>query len=597
MRAFTRSILALSAAVAAAAVLTGDASLAQGGGSQVIVRAVSRDGQPLLDLKPGEISIRVDGNEREVKALELKRPAETAAASPAAPAAPTPSPAPLPPPYAVNAGGDAGGSGGRELLLLVDDEGIAPGREDVVRQAITALVGTLTPADRVGLVAMKPGGLNVPPSTRHAAVIETLPKMIGTGSSGENAVNLACRTKPIFGTLEGLLRGAPPYRTLVFFSPGLAPVSADRMRTRGSDENNLCQIRSNDLEALSRAAAASAAEFIVVHHGEGLANSANLSSVQTGLENVAGTTGAEMVRLTGSGETAGMRIGRTAGFYYVATLEGDGSGPVRRVDARVSREGVRVTARPMSASSGETVKAGSPRDMIRVMTVLRDVTIRAAGFVSRMPPPAQNADAKQPGSTDLKVLALFEPDDPTVKLSAAIIGLFDEKGTLKAQWTAQPNELSGSPVIAALMAAPGRYRMRVAATDTSGKGGTTDYDLTVQLPEAPPLKMSNMLLGVGQGGFAPRLAFTAADAAAIGMIELYDLPAQAKIDTTFEILKGTEVMGSGQGTVGNGPGGARITYGGFGIATLEPGDYTMRATINVDGKQAGVATRTLRKLR
>ena len=140
--------------------------------------------------------------------------------------------------------------------------------------------------------------------------------------------------------------------------------------------------------------------------------------------------------------------------------------------------------------------------------------------------------------------------------------------------------------------------MRVAATDAAGKGGTTDYDLDVQLPDAPPVKTSNMLLGVGQGGFSPRLAFTAADAAAIGFIEIYGVAKDAKVETTFEILKGEEAMGSGQGTVGGGGGeDARIAYGGFGIATLEPGDYTMRATINIDGKRAGVATRTLRKLK
>jgi hypothetical protein len=580
-------------AAAAATVVADDAPSAQAsGGSQVVVRAVSRDGQPLLDLKPGEVSIRVDGNEREVKALELKRPAEAAPAG-AAPAAPAPAAAALPPPYAINGGGDAGGGGGRELILLVDDEGIAPGRENGVRQAITALVGTLSPADRVGLMAMKQGGLNVPLSAQHGAVLEALPKVIGTGSSGETAVNLACRTKPMLGTLEGLFRGAPPQRTIVFFSPGIAPVTADQMRTRSGDENTLCQIRSNDMENLSRAAAASPAEFIVVYHSEGLANSANISSSQSGLENVAGTTGGEVVRLTGTGESAGTRVGQSAGFYYVATLEGGGSGQVRRVDARVNRDGVRVTARPMTAASAETAKAGSPRDMIRTLTVFREVTIRAAGFVSRMP-----ADGKQQNPNDLKVVALFEPDDPTLKLSAAMIGLFDDKGSLKAQWTAQPNELSRSPVIAALTVAPGHYRMRVAATDTNGKGGTTDYDLTAQLPEAPPLKMSNMLLGVGQGGFAPKLAFTSADAAAIGLIEMYNVAKDAKIEATFEVLKGTEVMGSGQGTVGNGPGDdARIAYGGFGIATLEPGDYTMRATINVDGKQAGVATRTLRKLK
>jgi hypothetical protein len=226
--------------------------------------------------------------------------------------------------------------------------------------------------------------------------------------------------------------------------------------------------------------------------------------------------------------------------------------------------------------------------MIRVPTVYRDVPIRAAAFVSR-----------QQGAKDLKVVAIFEPEDASAKLSAAMVGLFDAKGTLKAQWTAQPAELGRSPVIAALTAAPGKYRMRVAATDASGKGGTTDYDLDVGLPDAPPVKLSHMLLGVGEGGFAPRLAFTAADAAAIGFIEIYGVSKDAQVETTFEIVKADgEVMGSGQGTVVAGPGDdARIAYGGFGLATVEPGDYTLRATIKVDGKPAGVASRTLRRLK
>lgn len=40
---------------------------------------------------------------------------------------------------------------------------------------------------------------------------------------------------------------------------------------------------------------------------------------------------------------------------------------------------------------------------------------------------------------------------------------------------------------------------------------------------------------------------------------------------------------------------SRIVIGGFDIATLEPGDYTMRAKISVGGKLAGTASRTLRK--
>jgi hypothetical protein len=592
MRVLTRSSLVPFAFAIAATSMVADArSQAQTGTSQVIVRAVNRDGRPVLDLKAGDVSVRVDGADREVKALELVRPAE----GNAAPAAPTPAPAPasnLPPPYAINAGGESGPGGGRELLLLVDDEGIAPGREEPVRQSITTLVGALTPSDRVGLMAMKQGGLNVPPTTQHAAVLSALPKIIAIGSTSETANSLACRTKVMLGTLGGLLRAAPPQRTIVLFSPGMATVSADTMRTGGSASNagdtSLCQIRSNDLEELTRTAATSPAELFVVYHSEGMANSANLSSGQAGLENVTGTSGGEMLRLTGAGEIAAKRIADSAGYYYLATLEGTSNAPARRVDARVSRDGLRVSARPMMAAPATaTGKAGTPRDMIRVATVYREVVVRAAGFVSR-----------QAGAADLKVVALFEPDDPSVKLTAAMVGLFDEKGSLKAQWTAQPNELSRSPIVAALTAAPGKYRVRVAATDVSGKGGTTDFDLAVQLPDAPPVKTSTMLLGVGQGGFAPKLAFTSSDAAAIGLIEIYNVPKEAKVETTFEILKGDEVMGSGQGTVGAGPGeDARLAYGGFGVATLEPGDYTMRATVNIDGKPAGTTTRTLRKLK
>lgn len=588
MRGWTRAAtvsVVLGAVVATAGVPAAGRGTQDAGGARVVVRAVTSDGQPVLDLKASDVSIRIDGRDRKVTALELVRPSAASAPTAAAPAAPPPSN--LPAPYASNAAASAGATGGRELLILIDDEGIGTGREEPVRQAVTQLVQSLSPADRVGLLVLKQGGVNIAPSTQHAAVTAALPKIVTTGSSSESAMDLSCRTKVILGTLGGLFRDAPVERTVVLFSAGLSSTTGDQMRTFESD-SGVCQIRTNDLEELGKSATASPAQLVVVYHVEGMANPANLRNAQAGLENVAGVTGAEMFRMSGNAESIAERIAASAGTYYLASIEG-APGPARRVDARVSRDGIRVHARPIApAAAATTAKAGSPRDMIRTATVFREVAIRAAGFASRQ----QNAK-------ELMVLALFEPEDPSVKLTAAIVGLFDEKGTLKAQWTARPEELQRSPIAGALAVAPGKYRMRVAATDASGKGGTTDYDLLVELPDAPPLETSHMLLGVGQGGFAPKLAFTSADAAAIGFIELYGVSKDAKVDASFEIIKADgEVLGTGQGTVAPGKGDdARIAYGGFGIATLEPGDYTMRATITVDGKQAGVATRTLRKLK
>ena len=587
MRGWTRPIT-VSVMLGAVAATVGTAAagreLQDAGGAQVIVRAVTNDGAPVLDLKADDVTIRVDGRDRAVTSLELVRP--TASTGPGSgPAAA--SPVALPAPYATNAADPAGADGGREFILLVDDEGIGTGREEPVRQAVTQLVQALTPADRVGIVALKQGGVNVAPSTQHAAVLAALSKIITTGSSTESTMDLACRTKVMLGTLGGLLRDAPVERTLVLFSSGMSSMTGDEMRTLKSD-SGVCQIRTNDLEELGKIATGSPAQLFVVYHVDGMANPANISNAQAGLENVAGTTGAEMFRMSGNAESIANRIAATAGTYYVASVEGAG-GQARRVDARVKREGVKVSAHPIGRRGAATASAkpATPREMIRTATVFRDLTIRAAGFASR-----------QAAAKELMVLALFEPVDPSVKLTAAIVGLFDDKGTLKAQWTAKPEELERSPVAGALAAAPGKYRMRVAATDSSGRGGTTDYDLLVELPDAAPLETSHMLLGVGQGGFAPKLVFTSADAAAIGFIELYGVAKEAKVEAAFEIVKANgEVLGTGQGTVAPGKGeDARIAYGGFGIATLEPGDYTMRATITVDGKPAGVATRTLRKL-
>ncbi|HVL67327.1 MAG TPA: hypothetical protein VM364_08695 [Vicinamibacterales bacterium] len=591
MRVRTRSIryLGLAAVVAMIAAASAAPSARQSAASQVVVRAVDAEGQPVLDLKQDELSLRIDGRPREIKSLELVRPT-AAAARAAAPAVPAIPPSDLPPPYATNRGGAAVPKGAREFVIAIDDEGIAPGREQPVREAVKTLIASLSPGDAVGLAGLKSGGMRLSPTTDHAAALTALSKIVAMGSAGESTTDLGCRTRTVLAGVGALLQDAPPARTLVVFSSGVATPLGDTIRQQLGKQADadaaICQVRQRDLDELGRHAAGSAAGVYVVFVPEALGNAANLSTAEAGLENLAGVTGGEMIRLVGTANAV-ERIGRTAGTYYLATVD-DAAAGSRRIDARVARDGVRVVARP-AGSTAAAPKAASPRDMIRTAAVFRDLPLRAAGFVSR-----------QQGSGDLKVIALFEPDEPDAKLTAATVGLFDEKGTLKAQWTAQPAELAKAPVTAALAIAPGRYRMRVAATDASGRAGTTDVTLDVQLAEAPPLKMGTMVL-VGSKGLAdPKLAFTGEDAVAIGVLELYGVAKDAKLDVTFEIAQDATgaAMGSGQGSVAAGQGeDARLVYGGFPLGTLEPGDYVLRARITVDGQEAGVASRTLRRFK
>lgn len=120
---------------------------AQRGNTSVLLdfRAVGDDGQPVVDLKAEDLSIRVDGKERAVTSVHFAHGGPKAAAR-------------VPPPFATNTAADIA----HDLILLVDDESIAPGREKGIRDAAARLLAALGPGDRVALFGVRPGGLNVP---------------------------------------------------------------------------------------------------------------------------------------------------------------------------------------------------------------------------------------------------------------------------------------------------------------------------------------------------------------------------------------------------------------------------------------------------
>jgi hypothetical protein len=155
--------------------------------------------------------------------------------------------------------------------------------------------------------------------------------------------------------------------------------------------------------------------------------------------------------------------------------------------------------------------------------------------------------------------------------------------------------------MAALAAPPGTYRVRVAALDAAGRAGATDYELKVEVPRADPLKMSGLVLGTQQqgGGFAPRLEF-AGEPVAIGLLEIYGVPKGGNVTVDLDLVSSAEgtALATAQTNVGAGPAGMddmRVAFGGFNIGSLAPGDYLMRAVVNLDGKPVGKVVRTLRK--
>jgi hypothetical protein len=348
-------------------------------------------------------------------------------------------------------------------------------------------------------------------------------------------------------------------------------------------------VRPEDFENIGMIASSARADLYLFHLTEAMASRS--STQDAGFESLAGVTGAEFVRLAASPHAAISRLLRETASYYTASFEPDPSeknGGTFRVDLRTTRDRVKLRTRPSVEIRKDIAKAAaSPKDMLRTQAGYTDLPLRAAGHTSRTA-----------GSDEVKVVALFETLDPATTLKEASVGLFDEKNTLKKQWTAQPADLSKRPVMAALAAPAGTYRVRVAALDASGRAGTTDYELKVEVPRADPLKMSTLVLGVQQGaGFAARLDFSN-EPVAIGMVEIYGVPKGGAVTVDLDVVSTPEGTALATAQTSVNPGGSedtRIAFGGFNIGSLPPGDYLMRAVVSLDGKPVGKVVRTLRK--
>ena len=113
--------------------------------------------------------------------------------------------------------------------------------------------------------------------------------------------------------------------------------------------------------------------------------------------------------------------------------------------------------------------------------------------------------------------------------------------------------------------------------------------------------LSTLVIGTQQqgAGFAPRLEFTT-EPVAIGLLEIYNVPKTGNLTVNLDVVSTPDgqPLASAETQIGKGSSeDSRLAIGGFGIDSLPPGDYLMRAVVLLEGKPVGRVTRTLRKAR
>ena len=555
------------------------------------------DGRSVTNLRADEVTIRSDGRTRVIRSLQhvvqAPPPATGVGTAPSleAPAAP----------YATNAATDAG----RSFIVVIDDESFRPGRERPMRTAVGRFLGSLTARDRVALVTVPHGGMKTDLTTNHDRVSGALELIIGHGPERETPQDGACRSRTVLESLDGMLSslaGGEGPTTVVFISTSMYGPRRDAPVTLAP---GMCELTTQHFQRVGRAAARARAHFFIVQPEDvlgagavvnetiaGAGFSGNVNPLE-GLEHLAGVTSAHRVTLSEAGDATLVALATETASYYSATIEVASSefdDLSRGISVRVTRPGVELRSRPMlyfpkPAAPGPRPAIKSAAEMLLETRPFRDLPLRAAGYTSI------NDDAR------LRVVVAAEPTDPAARLQALSAALFDGP-KLISRWDAEPEHLAAMPVLAALVAPPGAYRLRVTAVDAAGRGGAVDTDLTVEIVQAGPLRLSSVVLGLSRGGdFQPRLEF-GSEPVAIGYVELYGGSAGASVHAQIEIARSATapaIVATPLAIKASSEPGRFIAQGAIPIGGLPAGDYVVRALVGIEGQPAGRVMRTIRK--
>jgi VWFA-related protein len=557
--------------------------------------ALSQDGQPVTDLAAGDITLKIDGRPRDIRSFQFVRLGAGSATRAAVPAKL------LPAPFGTNALDDSG----RTVVIILETDSI---RANVAQQATGAaaeFVAGLSPRDWVGVVTMPYGGILVEPTRDHERVLKTLPTITGQASQQTTDSEKGCRTRSTLNALADHLAGLAHLegpKTIIFISSGMLLPRRDAPM---SGPPGPCEIRSVHYDEVGTAAVLARANVYVVKPDDFVIDSARNAFADptasrfrssddelAGIESLAGVTSGVLLRLTPSDRSAFARITRESAGYYLVGFEprpNERNGSQHRVEFNVSRAGTRVKALPnvMIVKADGRRPALTPQAMLRDGKSYPDLPLRVVGLSS-----------PNPGDTKLTVVALVEPLDRSVALDSAAFGLIDQRGRLVAQWTANARELGSLPVTSAGLASPGRYRLRVAAIDATGRRGSADYEVVAEPVTASGLTFSTMVLGVSyERNFVPKLQFVR-EPTANGSFEILGPPPDGILSVALELAASEDgpALVRVPGTiVATGNADRRRATGVVPIGQLPPGDYVLRAIVGLDGRPIATLIRILRK--
>jgi len=299
-----------------------------------------------------------------------------------------------------------------------------------------------------------------------------------------------------------------------------------------------------------------------------------------------------LVRPGREGDTrALLRVASESSAYYEAELapeRDEAVGRSRRLAVRVLRGGVTVRARPEITFARQPRGAQTPRlalsDLLASREAYADVPLRVGGFTAR------ESDGR------LRVDVAVEPVDPAVSFESVGAVPVDANGQVVARWFAA--DALQRPLLGAMAAPPGTYRLRVVAIDSARRFGAAEDLVHVSLTPVGPLSLGSLMLGLSRDdGVELRLQF-GAEPTAIASFDIYGGSAGMPISAALELARDPEgpAIASLPVTLTRAGDSRVVATGSVPLGALPPGDYAVRGVVRLEDGTTGRVSRTLRKV-
>ena len=511
----------------------------------VDITALDNNGRQVTDLTAAELAVEIDGDKRQVSTVEYIRSAD--------PLRVIGAPRKVEAPDETFSSSNAKGApSGRLIVLLIDQGNIRTGAARSSMNSAKKFVDTLTPEDRVSVVAVpspgelvdfthrsRQGARGAAAGGRHCRHVEVALQPVDHRGDGHlhRTPTRSWRAKVIIRECAGAAAASELERCEREVEQDAAEIVIEiRRRTQDSingmravfkglgavegpksvvliSEGFIFEGLGSETDELAAIAADSRAtldvllldvpQFDATQSRRPTTPREDRNLQVTGLEQLAGAARGELYRINVTADYAFDRISRSLDGYYLLGVESrpdDRNGRRHRIGVKTTRRGVTIRSR-RSFVTAMSAKATTPADAvpraIRSPLPINDLPLKISTWTYKEP-----GSGKCACSSRAEVERLLDQSlDYTVGM--AIVNK-QGRGFSPPVETRKLVEKSGDPGTAVfsgiLMVEPGEYKVILSMADSEGRVGSVSRAVTAFQMDGPGISMGDLLLGGYAGG-------------------------------------------------------------------------------------------------